>query len=177
MSRSVADLTNGILRRRRGSGESTSEAKVAAKDSRNSSQIIVAPLGQSSELGLPIGREGNDWPYPDSRGPNEFNHDPGKRLQDFANSHLNEGPNPGRIPHQWNNRRLGKTGREISGNPIGDNFLTLEITGIPTGGAGDGRYIPHQVIPRGSVQARAYSRTVDDAANIPAVYVSDPTRS
>lgn len=166
------------LHRSPGGAVDQANAKKALDFSRNSTQEVANTGQPDTELGLPIGRERWDWPpYPDdTRGLAVNNHDPGKRLQDFANSHLSEGPNPGRIPHFWNDRRLGKVGREITGNPIGDNFLTLGVSGTPDVGAGDAKFIMHTQIPRGSVVARAYARTVDDAAPIPAVYVTDPTR-
>lgn len=172
----VAALTRSIVRRKRGGGDVNSTGKQMMAESRNSTQTIEAER-QDTELGLPIGRQNHSWPTPDdTRGAWFNNYDPGHRLQDFANSHLSEGPNPGRIPHFWNNRNSGKLGRGIMGNPSGDQGLTLEITGVASGGMGDGAFILHNQIPRGVVVARAFARTVDDAANIPGVYVSDPTR-
>ncbi len=172
MTNSVARI-NRILRQRLGSGVDVTQAKKALATSRNSTDTVQEITRSDTQLGLPIGRQGNDWPTPD----NEailFNTDPGKRQQDFANTHLSEGPNPGRVPRFWNDRRLGKVGRHITGTPSGDNYLTLGSG--PAGGLGDDRYIQHVQVPRGSMVARAFARTVDDAANVPAVYVGDPTR-
>jgi hypothetical protein len=136
--------------------------------------------GQSDELGEPIGRQGNDHITPDN--PRNYfvvGDSNGDRLQDFANSHLSEGPNPGRISRQWNKRIGGGTGRGSTGNPAGVDYLVLGVSGVNNqeiGGIGDGKYIAHLTIPRGSMMARAHTRTIDDAASIPAVYVSDPTR-
>lgn len=175
MSKDAAALVRSILHRKRGSGEGSATKQL--DQSRNSVQTIASTGHEDSELGLPIGRQNHSWPTPDdTRGAWFNNYDPGHRLQDFANSHLSEGPNPGRIPHFWNNRNSGKIGRNITGNPSGDQGLALEITGVPSGGVGDGAFILHNQIPRGVVVARAFQRTVDDAANIPGVYVSDPTR-
>lgn len=126
----------------------------------------------------PIGRQGNDYPYPDNpRGGFVLNTDPGDRLQDIANTHLSEGPTPGRIPHPWQDRRLGVLGRGITGQQHGgDTGFLMGLSGNPAGGEGDTKYIPHLAIPRGSVVARAYKRTIDDGAIIPGVYVADPTR-
>lgn len=118
------------------------------------------------------------WQYPDlPRGLFYENQDPGDRLQDIANSHLSEGPNPGRIPRPWNNRIHGKLGRGITGNDYygGDNGFTA-IKGTPSGAAGDGKYVPHTPTPRNTYQVKPYTRTVDDSAAIPGVYVADATR-
>jgi hypothetical protein len=165
-----------LVRRAKGPGTSIGDDKRRQSYSRNSSQIIGPSDRPDTQLGLPIGREGNNWPYPDSTMIPEFNTDPGHRVQDFANSHLSEGPNPGRIPRFWNNRDSGKLGRNITGNRVGDQGLALDATGQANGGIGDAKYVQHIQIPRGQIIARAFARTVDDAANIPAVYVSDPTR-
>lgn len=174
----VATLTRRAIRRKPGAGESSSQARKSQETSRQSTQTVVTRSSHSSELGLPIGRQGNDYPTPDipGRGPFLENQDPGQRLQDFANTHLSEGPNPGRIARPWNARMHGKLGRNITGNPSGDTGFELGLIGERNEGVGDARYLQHQPIPRGSIVARAYHRTVDDAANVPAVYVGDPTR-
>lgn len=123
------------------------------------------------------GRYGNDWLYPDwPRGRFDVGTVNGDRLQDIANSHLSEGPNPGRVPRQWNNRIQGKVGRGITGNPDGDNNPYIVLTGDAAGGLGDMMYIPHTPVPRILTTARTYLRTVDDAAQVPGVFLSDPTR-
>lgn len=170
---SVAEVKQ-LIRRKRGPGVSTGDDQKRQNYSRNSTQTIVAK-NDDTELGPAIGREGNNWPTPDSNVPliGLVN---GDRLQDFANTHLNEGEAPGRIPRFWNNRDSAKLGRSIDGNPSGDQGLALDITGQEDGGIGDAKYIQHLPVPRGTVIARAYARTVDDSANIPAVFVSDPAR-
>src|ERR1035437_1407263 len=69
---------------------------------------IVGSLTKSDSLQEqdPHGWEGNDWKTP---GPEiwEINADPGDRLQDIANSHLSEGPTPGRIPRPFQARAAG----------------------------------------------------------------------
>lgn len=180
-----------VIRRRLGSG-----SKPLPKDSVQSFNLggtnrrgtLVRTDKSTDELGryddwdqqgYPNGRTGNDWMYPDRpRGYFQNNTDPGDRLQDFANTHLSEGPNPGRIPRPWNNRNKGKLGRDLTGNPAGGIGFESTSSGQSgaSGGIGDMMYVPHTPIPRGSIVARAYRRTVDDAAQVPAVYVADPTR-
>lgn len=129
------------------------------------------------ELGTPNGRTGNDWIYPDlPHGRFDVGTVNGDRLQNLANTHLSEGPNPGRIPRGWNNRMHGKVGRNVSGNPSGDDFFINTISGEQSGGIGDQMYVPHTPTPRGVGIARAYMRTVDDGAFVPGVYISEPTR-
>lgn len=177
MGLDVASLTNRIVRRRpQLLGENSMDAARSQETSRNSRQTIVSRGQRDTELGDPNGRQGNDWPSPDVRGGWVIDEVNGQRLQDYANSHLSEQEAPGRIPRLWNDRRLGKVGRGITGNPVGDNSLTLEITGVSAGGEGDGKFMLHQVVPRGLTTARAHARTIDDAVSIPAVYVGDPTR-
>lgn len=177
MGLDVAALTRRVVRRRSNPlGENSTDAANSQKTSRNSRQTIVSTGQPDTQLGKAIGRQGNDWPTPDTRGGYIIDTVNGDRLQDFANTHLSEGEAPGRIPRMWNDRRNGKTGRGITGNPTGDNFLTLEITGVESGGAGDGKFMLHQVVPRGMTVARGHVRTIDDAATVPAVYVSDGTR-
>lgn len=125
----------------------------------------------------PNGRTGNDWTYPDyPRGRFDVGTVNGDRLQDATARHIHEGPGPGRIPRGWNNRLIGKVGRNITGNPSGDDFAPITITGDSAGGIGDMMYVPHTPTPRGVGIARTYLRTVDDAAPIPGVFLSDPTR-
>lgn len=174
MKSSVAEVLR-IVRRRAGSGHD-GQPNNGIRMSGTRTQTLTN-IEQDTQLGDPIGRQGNDYLYPDlPRGATVINQDPGDRLQDFANTHLSEGPNPGRIPRFWNDRRSGKVGRGITGDPAGDNFLALAVTGQSDNGMADAKFIMHVQIPRGSTMARAYARTVDDAANIPGVYVSDPGR-
>ena len=139
--------------------------------------VNLNPSADETELGDANGRTGNDYMYPDlPRGRFDINTVNGDRLQDFANSHLSEGEAPGRIPRGWNNRSIGKTGRNISGNPSGDNFLADTISGDQYGGIGDMVWVPHTPTPRNTTIARPYLRTIDDSASIPGVYVADATR-
>jgi hypothetical protein len=124
------------------------------------------------------GLDGNDYNYPTTQ---DFSFiveaDPGARRQDIANSHLSEGPRPGKIPYMFfNKRHLGKLGKDITGNPIGDTGLLLNITGNSAGGLGDAMFIPHTSIQRPAGMARGAYRTIDDGAMVPGVYVADPTR-
>jgi hypothetical protein len=123
----------------------------------------------------PNGRTGNDYQYP---GPStwELNTDPGKRYQDIATSHLSEGPTPGRIPHPFQDRALGKLGDSLSGTPDGTIGLRLGISGVSAGGIGDAMYIPHTSVVRTAGHASSSLRTIDDGAQVPAIFVSDPTR-
>lgn len=173
MQDSVARVLN-IVRKPRGSGSQPHDGGI--RMSGTTVDTLVA-TGNDTELGAAIGREGNDWQTPDyPRGVFVVGITNGDRLQDFANTHLGEGPTPGRIPRQWNDRKGAKVGRTITGTPVGDDAFTLGVSGSPDGGVGDAKYIEHVQIPRGQVIARAFQRSVDDAANIPAVFVSDPTR-
>jgi hypothetical protein len=132
---------------------------------------------KDGQLGDANGRQGNDYYYPDHpRGAFRVGTTNGDRLQDFANTHLSEGPVVGRIPRQWNDRKSGKTGRGISGNPGGDNFFADTTSGESGGGIADMQYVPHTPTPRGITIARPYMRTIDDGASIPGVYVADATR-
>src|SRR3954468_17381858 len=73
--------------------------------------FVKSPSDDDAGLGNsnPNGRTGNDWLYPDNpRGQFRVGIAPGDRLQDFSNSHLSEGPGPGRVPRGWNNRTSGK---------------------------------------------------------------------
>jgi hypothetical protein len=123
----------------------------------------------------PNGRTGNDWLYPDlPRGRFDVSEVNGDRLQDFANTHLSEGEAPGRIPRGWNSRNKGKTGDSISGNPSGAIASDITVTGQDGGGVAGMMYVPHTPTPRSIVTARAYHRTVDDAANVPGVFIGNP---
>jgi hypothetical protein len=97
-----------------------------------------------------------------------------ERYQDIANSHLSEGPTPGRIPRPYNDRQAGKIGR---GNmPAGRTSLLLNLSGVSAGGLGDAMYIPHTSIIRPAGKALGSLRTIDDGAQVPGVYLADPTR-
>lgn len=136
---------------------------------------------KDGELGTTNGRNGNDQPMPNGvRGRFDVGQINGDRLQQFANTHLSEGPAMGRIPRGWNDRAYGVLGRDISGNPDGDDsFASVAASGpsnTGTGGIGDMKFVPHTPTPRNVGIARTYLRTVDDAAQIPGVFLSDPTR-
>src|ERR1700690_1953211 len=102
----VASL-NKMLGRKSGSEtNSTGNGPTIAKDLRMSGTKVetlqetdLKPNDGEIDGANPQGRTGNDWLYPDApRGMFVINQDPGDRLQDIANTHLGEGPNPGRIP-------------------------------------------------------------------------------
>lgn len=172
---------NAIVRRKDGGGQSDEKSRLPIRMSGTNpdTEVAIDKSGSSDPMDQPpIGRTGNDYSYPDyPRGYFQLGTVNGDRLQDIANTHLSEQPEvPGRIPRPWNNRYKGKTGRGLTGNESGSNEEPLTVSGESAGGTGDMVYIPHIFVPRGSVVARAYMRTVDDAAAIPAVYVSDAAR-
>lgn len=170
---------SSVIRRKKRNDAGKSNAGGATTPIRMSgtSPQTLSSHRPDDELGDANGRTGHDWLYPDNpRGRFDVGVVYGDRLQDFANSHLSEGPGPGRIPRQWNNRTSGKVGRGITGNPDGDDFFADTTSGDSAGGIGDMQYVPHTPTPRGSVVARPYLRTVDDFAPIPGVYVADATR-
>jgi hypothetical protein len=172
----IAEL-KALIRRPRGKGVNETDDKQRNEYSRTQQQEPLYTTGNDGPITDAVVRSNTALATPDdTRGLSFVGSVFGDRLQDYANSHLSEGEAPGRIPHFWNDRRSGKVGRGITGNSVGDNSLTLDATGTGPGGIGDARYIQHQQIPRGSVIARAFARTVDDSANIPGVYVSDPGR-
>lgn len=124
----------------------------------------------------PNGRTGNDWTYPDyPRGRFDVSEVNGDRLQDQTGRHIHEGEAPGRIPRQWNNRVIGKVGG-ISGSVSGEIHPGITITGDAAGGIEDMMYVPHTPTPRTITPSRPYLRTVDDAAQVPGIFLSDPTR-
>ena len=118
------------------------------------------------------GLMGNDYTYPTTeRFILEADHE---RYQDIANSHLSEGPTPGRIPRPYNDRMLGKIGR---GNTIsGRTSLLLNLSGVSAGGLGDAMYIQHTSVIRPAGKASGSLRTIDDRAQVPGTYLADPTR-
>lgn len=97
-----------------------------------------------------------------------------ERYQDIANSHLSEGPTPGRIPRPYNDRMMGKIGK--GNTPNGNTSLLLSISGVSAGGQGDAMYIPHTSVLRPAGKSVGSLRTIDDGAQIPGVYLADPTR-
>lgn len=158
---------NNIVRR--SDGTSTNEhmesrVNLGGSDPHTLSSYEKNP--DDAELGVANGREGNDYAYPDA---STFLINPakGKRYQDFANSHLSEGEEPGRIPRDFTNK--------IAGVVDGHEASVVKANQL-SGGDSDQAYIQHINVPRGSTLARAYSRTVDDSAPIPAIFISDPTR-
>lgn len=170
---------NAIVRRKDGGGQSDEKTRLPIRMSGTNpdTEVAIDKSGSSDPMdNPPIGLEGNDYSYPDfPRGYFQLGTVNGDRLQDVANTHLSEQPEvPGRIPRGWNNRIAGKIGR--GHDESGATNEPITVTGDSAGGTGDMVYIPHLFVPRGSVVARAYMRTVDDAAAIPAVYVSDAAR-
>jgi hypothetical protein len=118
------------------------------------------------------GCTGNDWVTPTRQRFVEGADN--ERYQDIANSHLSEGPTPGRIPRPYNDRMLGRLGKGHT--PDGNIGLLLNITGVSAGGQGDAMYIPHTSILRPAGKSLGSLRTIDDGAQIPGVYLADPTR-
>lgn len=165
---------NAVIRRHSESeGEHTDKGvNLAGTSDATLVRVVTSPSDGEADLGIANGMEGNDHKYPDE---DYFLINPanGKRYQDFATSHLSEGEAPGRIPHRWNNLIKGVLGKHVTGEQ-GDTGVW--VANDKSGGAEDQAYIQHIGIPRGSTVARAYSRTVDDAALIPAIFISDPTR-
>lgn len=172
---SVAEVKD-LIRRRKGTGVSQGDDGKRLNYNRNSSQTVTAQDDEPPISDGTIRGNYNLATPDDTRGLSYASEVNGQRLQDVYSGGLHTGEAPGRIPHFWNDRRSGKLGRGVTGNPVGDDSLTLDITGTPGGGLGDALFIPHQVVPRGMVMARAHLRTIDDGATVPAVYVSDPTR-
>jgi hypothetical protein len=139
-----------------------------------STKPVVGNLHQSDSLTEQVatGLMGNDFVTPT---PERFILEADKeRYQDIANSHLSEGPTPGRIPRPYNDRMAGKIGRNNA--PAGVTSLLLNISGVSAGGLGDGVYIPHTSVLRPAGRASGSLRTIDDGAQIPGVYLADPTR-
>ncbi len=178
-------ILNSILKRKSDKNKATNNGAAAGatlpirlSGTTPKQEYNVETNPNDGPLGDVNGREGNDYPYPDNpRGLFRVGTVNGDRLQDFANSHISEaGPNPGRIPRGWNDRKSGKTGRGITGNPSGDNFFADTTSGESAGGIADMKYVPHTPTPRGITVARPYLRTVDDYAPIPGVFVADATR-
>lgn len=172
------------IRRKKDRSKGTTEASGATQPIRMSGtspaqlyDVNLNPSDADAELGDANGRTGNDWPYPDTYQYFQVGVIKGDRLQDIANTHISEVPETvGRIPRGWVNRTLGKVGRDITGNPDGDNAAPITITGNDAGGIGDMQYMPHTPTPRNVTVARPFLRTIDDAASIPGVYVADATR-
>lgn len=160
-----------ILNRARGSGVDSRKTANPIRMSGTNEDVLTAYEREpkDAELGDAIGRQGNDWRAPSTDPVNQINLVNGDRYQDFANTHLSEGEAPGRIPRQWKDLVRARA-RGTTGTPSG------LISDVPQTGQEDQMYIQHTQIPRGSTLARAFSRTVDDAAAIPGVYISDPSR-
>jgi hypothetical protein len=156
--------------------DSTQEPKLPVILS-GTTPAVVGSLHKSDALGdnNPNGRDGNDWPTPTTEH-FAIEADPGDRLQDIANSHLSEGPTPGRIPYIFNIRNGARLGKGMSGNPSGTQGLLLNITGERSGGLGDASYIPHTAVLRPAGKSVGSLRTIDDGAQVPGVYLADPTR-
>jgi len=172
---SFGDRMYGIIRRKT-DNESTQQPKLPINMG-NTSATIPSPIHKSDALGddNPNGRDGNDWQTPTPEGwlletPS------GDRLQDIANSHLSEGPNPGKIPRAFNLRNNGKLGQNLTGTRGGNIGLILNISGNKAGGLGDAQYIPHTSILRPAGKSVGSARTIADGAMIPGVYLADPTR-
>lgn len=127
------------------------------------------------QLGPVNGREGNDHLYPDNPRGLGVVHRGYQRDQSIANSHLNEGPPPGVIPYMYNKRIGGTVGKSMEGNPDGIDSPWLPGASR-AGGKGDLMFIPHTSLVRPAGKAKVMHRTIDDAAQIPAIYVADPTR-
>lgn len=124
----------------------------------------------------PNGREGNEYPAPSTPEGWALGADPGKRYQDIATSHMGEGPTPGRIPRPYQDRNMGKLGDNITGEPDGTTGFQLGISGNDAGGIGSAMYIPHTSIVRTGGKASSSMRSIDDGAQVPGVFVADPTR-
>jgi hypothetical protein len=164
---------------RSGSSGATLPIRLSGTSPETLSEYQQNPVDAGLGNDNPNGRTGNDWPYPDyPRGEFHLGTGNGDRLQDMTSRHLHEGPTPGRIPHGWNDRKAGKLGRDVTGNPTGDTGFANTLSGESgqSGGIGDMVYIPHTPTPRNTTVARPYLRTVDDSASIPGVYVADATR-
>jgi hypothetical protein len=121
------------------------------------------------------GLMGNDAQYPQD-GNWKVETPSSNRRQDITRSGLSDGPAPGRIPYLWQDRNLGRDGKDVSTNTQVTNGLLLSISGSPAGGQGDAMFIPHESILRPAGMARGSMRTIDDGAMIPGVFVADPTR-
>jgi len=180
-SRSVADVYKAIGRKVKPASDSMTSSMTGQniRMSGTTEEVLesVEPNPNDGQLGPINGRTGNDWFYPDQpRGVGYIDTVSGDRMQDMTSRHLHEGAAPGRIPRMWQNRISGKLGRGIAGNPSGDVGYSMQLAGKSSGGIGDQMWVPHTPLPRNSIIARPYKRTVDDAVNIPAIFVSDGSR-
>lgn len=137
-------------------------------------QTLINTPHTSDGLGdnNPNGRQGNDFrtPTPEITQIEQG----GARRQDVARTYLGDGILPGRIPHFFNERCFGKVGKENT--PAGITSLLLNISGDSAGGLGDAQYIPHTSVLRPSGKASGSLRTINDGAQIPGVFIADPTR-
>jgi hypothetical protein len=168
------DRLHRMVKVKPSSGRAADTSAIVMAGTTPAVQSGVHPSGSITDSPA-TGLEGNDYPTPGQQNW-KVNHDPGKRYQDIANSHMGEGPNPGRIPYRFSMRDKGKLGRDLSGTPDGTIGLTLGITGVSAGGVGDAMYVPHTSILRPAGKSVAGMRTIDDGAMIPGVFVADPTR-
>jgi len=160
-----------LIRTKRDS-QSTKEAKLPINLA-GTTPTIPDPIHKSTGLdeSNPNGRTGNDWITPTAeRFVNEADHE---RYQDIANSYLSEGPTPGRIPYAFNDRN---NGRVNGATPVGAIGLLCNISGVAAGGLGDCSYIPHTSILRPAGKSVGSLRTIDDGAQVPGIFVADPTR-
>src|ERR1035437_4861976 len=127
-----------IVRRKKDT-QSTKAVPIPINDA-GTEPTYISQVRKSDSLTEQIatGRMGNDFVTPTpERFILEADHE---RYQDIANSHLSEGPTPGRIPRPYNDRQAGKIGR---GNmPAGRTSLLLNLSGVSAGGLGDAMYIP-----------------------------------
>lgn len=161
------------LLRRKKDTQSTQERKLPVVMA-GTTKAVLGNLHKSDSLTEQVatGRMGNDYNYPYAE--RFVNGADKERYQDIANSHLSEGPTPGRIPRPYNDRMYGKVGK--FNTPNGITSLLLNISGVSAGGEGDAMYIPHTSTLRPAGRASGSLRTIDDGAQIPGVYLADPTR-
>lgn len=163
-----------LIRNKRDTEGTTKEAVVPQVAGPTTQQTLSSNLHPSDGLGdnNPNGRQGNDFrtPTPEITQIEQG----GARRQDVARTYLGDGIIPGRIPHFFNDRCLGKVGKENS--PAGIASLLLNISGNSAGGLGDAMYIPHTSILRPSGKAAGSLRTINDGAQVPGVFLADPTR-
>jgi hypothetical protein len=157
--------------------QSTQQPKIEPTNLAGTTSTIPDPIRKSdaAQDANPNGRTGNNWPTPTA---DHFaiEADPGARRQDIANTHLSDGITPGRIPYIFNIRNGARLGKGMSGNPSGTQGLLLGITGERSGGMGDASYIPHTSVLRPAGKSVGSLRTIDDGAQVPGVYLADPTR-
>ncbi len=161
-----------IIRRKRASPTTDTNAnkiRLSGTTINTESNTDLKPQMQPQDN--PIRFEGNNWLVPDApRGYHILQVSNGLRRQAEANTHLSEGPAPGKIPHPFKNLYHGKSGSGIDGNPNG------VIANVPQFGLEDRAFIPHTPIPRAGMMVRGFRKTYNDSAYVPAIYVADATR-